>query len=57
MASSHLVLGLEVIDGFDNFLDFHRRLNAIDDFLHGLVCHGALVDGLGTHGGGVDTLH
>ena len=37
---------LEVVNGLDDLLDFHRRLHAFDDFLHGLVGHGTLVDAM-----------
>ena len=44
-------LCLEVIDRFNDLLDFYCGLDTFDDFLHRLVGHWAFIDGSLADGG------
>ena len=55
--ASVLVPGLEVVDGAEDLFHIRRRADLVENVLHALVGHGALVQGGLAHRGGVDPRH
>ena len=52
-----LIPGLKVVDGADDADDIGGKADVLHDIVHGLISHGAFVDGIAGNGGGIHALH